>query len=255
MSLISVVVPISSAEYIIRLKACLNSVRKQDFPQGDIEILVTLLTNKKPVQTDERIRLLNFCADHGARLIEHVHDKGAWPPSLSRNVGYRQAKGDILVSLDADGVLDRRTFRVATRWLKDCKCAVRVRTSLVSKPPDHDLFFKLDPEDFKRSVALGKKAPGPGCCILATRAAVEKIHGWDEAFVGYGPADWDFVDRLEKADYYIVSLSDSDGIWTLHQNHKRILGTTLQHNNRAYYAESKERKDPLRNRKGWGGLP
>lgn len=254
MSVISVVVPISGAQYIPRLKACLNSVRKQSYPQEDIEILVTLLKRKTPATIEEKAAFVRFCSDYDAELLEHVHDKAAWPPSLSRNVGYRRAEGDILVSLDADGVLHKNTFLVAADWMNAQKCAVRVRTSLVPKPPGDSVFFKLEPEDFNRNVELGRKAPGPGSCILAPRAAVEKIRGWDEAFVGYGPADWDFVDRLEKAGWPVVNLSESDRIWTLHQDHKRILGTPLQHQNRAYFAKSKKRISPIRNLKGWGGF-
>ena len=254
MPVISVVVPISSAQYIPRLKACLNSVREQDYPQHDIEILITFLTKKERALQSQRILLSCFCSDYDAELLEHVHDKPAWPPSLSRNVGYRRAEGDILVSLDADGVLHRQTFQVAVDWMNNHKCAVRVRTSLVPKPPGDPLFFKLDPDDFNRSVDLGKKAPGPGSCILAPREAVETIHGWDEAYVGYGPADWDFVERLDKAGWPVINLSAMNGIWSLHQHHKRILGTPLQHKNRAYHKKSKDKLTPVRNLKGWGGI-
>lgn len=253
--LISVVVPISSEQYIPRLKACLNSVREQNYPQDNIEILVTLLRRENPATVEEKECLVQFCSDYDAELLEHVHNEAAWPPSLSRNVGYRRADGDILVSLDADGVLHKNTFVVAAGWIETQKCAVRVRTSLVPRPPGDPLFFKLDPEDFNRSVDLGRKAPGPGCCILAPRAAVERIHGWDEAFVGYGPADWDFVERLEKAGWPVINLSESDSIWTLHQDHQRILGTSLQHKNRAYHAVSKKSVSAVRNLKGWGGFP
>ncbi|MHC4298891.1 MAG: glycosyltransferase family 2 protein [Planctomycetota bacterium] len=252
--LISVVVPISSAQYIPRLKACLNSVREQSYPQEDIEILVTLLKRKEPSTSEEKEYLVRFCGDYDAELLEYVHNDAAWPPSLSRNVGYRRAKGDILVSLDADGVLHRGTFQTAVGWMNTQKCAVRVRTSLVPKPPGDPLFFKLEPEDFNRSVELGKKAPGPGCCILTPREAVETIRGWDEAYVGYGPADWDFVERIEKAGWPVVNLSESNRIWTLHQDHERILGTPLQHKNRAYHARSKLKTNPVRNKKGWGGF-
>lgn len=252
MPVISVVVPISSVNYVPRLRACINSVREQDYPQDEIEILITLLTNKAAEAAD-RVHLLNFCAEHGARLIEHVHDKQAWPPSLSRNVGYRKARGEFLVSLDADGVLDTQTFRYAEGWMKQNRCAVRVRTSLVPLKPGDPVFFRLDRDHFRRSVDLGSRAPGPGSCILAPREAVEKIRGWDEKFVGYGPADWDFVERLEKAGYPVINLSDTNDIWTLHQDHERILGTPLQHNNRAYHAQSKKKGNPVRNAKGWGG--
>jgi len=247
---VSVVIPISSVEYITRLRACVNSVVEQTYPREKIEILVTLLTQELKVNSINRIRM--FCDENGATLVHHVHGKKSWPPSLSRNVGYRQATGDILVSLDADGVLDKRTFAAAVARMKMKKCAVRVRTSLTPRAPGMPIFFQLGTQRFRRTVELGRKAPGPGCCILAPREAVWAIRGWDEEYVGYGPADWDFVERLEKAGYPVVNLSETDDIWTLHQDHKRILGTPLQHKNRSYHAKSKLRADPRRNKRGWG---
>jgi len=248
---VSVVIPISSAEYIARLRACLNSVLQQTYPSDKIEILVTLLTPRSTASSAKGLK--PFCEKHGATLIRHVHGEGAWPPSLSRNVGYRQATGDILVSLDADGVLDKRTFASAVARMEERKCAVRVRTSLTPRAPGAPVFFQLGRERFRRTVDLGRKAPGPGCCILAPREAVWAIHGWDEKFVGYGPADWDFVGRLEKAGWPVVNLSKTDEVWTLHQEHKRILGTPRQDRNRAYYEKSKLKRSPVRNLDGWGG--
>ena len=248
--LISVVIPVSSVDYISRLRACVNSVNAQDYPKEKIELLIAYLQNGRIGNIDS-LRL--FCESSGASLIEYVHDKEAWPPSLSRNVGYRRAKGDILVSLDADGVLDKRTFRIAAAHMEARRCAVRVRTSLVPLPPESPLFFRLGSARFKKSVEMGRKAPGPGCCILAPREAVWAIHGWDEQYVGYGPADWDFVERLEKAGWPVVNLSETDDIWTLHQDHKRKLGTPRQYGNIAYHKESVQLSDPVRNKDGWGG--
>lgn len=249
--LLSVVVPISTTKYIDRLKACVASVEAQDYPQNKIQLILTYLARGRITEDISPLRI--FCEAHGALLVEYVHQEAGWPPSLSRNVGYRKSEGDILVSLDADGVLDKRTFRVAVERMKKARCAVRVRTSLVPRPPGAPIFFKLGEKQFQRSVDLGKKAPGPGCCILATRTAVFEIHGWDEKYVGYGPADWDFVERLEKAGYPVVNLSGEEGIWTLHQEHKRILGTPLQHKNRGYHERSKLNSDPKRNARWWGG--
>ena len=250
---ISVVTPISTVKYVDRLQACLASVRKQSYAQGRIELLLVYLVRDDIIEDLEPLRKL--CGQYDATLIEQVHHKNAWTPSLSRNVGYRRATGQILVSLDADAVLDRRTFRVAERRMRGGKKAVRVRTSLVPYPPGSGLFFDLRPQAFQKSVDVGAKAPGPGCCIMAPRGAVFKIHGWDEKFVGYGPADWDFVKRLVKAGYRVINLSKTDGIWTLHQHHERKLGTKRQLRNIAYFNESSQSGDPVRNHDGWGGEP
>ena len=250
---ISVVTPISTVKYVERLQACLASVRKQSYPQHRIEVLLVYLVRDSVNEDLEP--LLKLCEQHAATLIEYRNPEKAWTPSLSRNVGYRRATGQILVSLDADAVLDPRTFKVAERRMRGGKKAVRVRTSLVPYPPGSGLFFDLRPQVFQKSVDVGAKAPGPGCCIMAPRKGVFKIHGWDENFVGYGPADWDFVKRLSKAGYRVINLSKTDGIWTLHQHHERQLGTKRQLRNIAYFNESSQSGDPVRNYDGWGGGP
>jgi len=234
-----------------RLEACVHSVREQDYPSGKIQILVTLPMQGRVV--DGIVDIRGWCQEAGVGLVEYIHNEPGWTPSLSRNIGYRKADGDILVSLDADGVLDTRTFTAAVAHMDKKRCAVRVRTSLTPRPVGDPVFSKLGRKAFRRTVDMGRKAPGPGCCILAPRAAVFKIRGWDEKFVGYGPADWDFVERLEKGGYPVLNLSETDDIWTLHQDHKRKLGTPLQHKNRAYHAKSKFNRDPVRNKGGWGG--
>jgi len=251
--LVSVVIPISGVKYIKRLRACLNSVRKQDYPQDMIEILITLPMKNEPIRGINKVR--SFCERNKLHLVEYIHHEDAWPPSLSRNIGYRRAAGDALVSLDADGVLDTRTFGVAVEKMKSSRCAVRSRTSLVPYPPGSKEFFQLGRKRFKSLVNEGRKAPGPGCCIIAPRQAVWEIHGWDEAYVGYGPADWDFVERLEKAGWPVVNISKTDDIWNVHQDHERILGTPLHHKNRAYHEKAKNLSDPVRNMGEWGGMP
>lgn len=251
--LVSVVIPISGVKYIKRLRACLNSVWKQKYPQDNIEIIITLPMKDEPIRGINKIR--DFCTRNNLRLVEYIHHEVAWTPSLSRNIGYRRAAGDAMVSLDADGVLDTRTLDIAVKKIKSSRCAVRSRTSLVPLPPGTKDFFQLGPKSFKKLVDKGRKAPGPGCCIIAPRAAIWKIHGWDEAYVGYGPADWDFVERLEKAGWPVVNISETDDIWNAHQNHERVLGTPLHHKNRAYHEKVKNLSNPVRNVGEWGGLP
>jgi glycosyltransferase involved in cell wall biosynthesis len=247
---ISVIIPVSSAGYVKQLRACVNSVKKQDYPQGKIEVIVVCL-QKGSIGNVDGLRL--FCKEQDTLLVTHVHNKEAWPPALSRNVGYKKAGGRILVSLDADGVLDTRTFRVAYQHMRAKRCAVRVRTSLVPYGPGEPIFFNLGAKEFQRTVSLGKKAPGPGCCIMAKREAVWAIHGWDEEYVGYGPADWDFVERLEKAGWPVVNISKTNNIWTLHQEHERVLGTPLHYKNIEYHDISLKKPSPVRNTSIWGG--
>jgi len=100
----------------------------------------------------------------------------------------------------------------------------------------------------RRAMRSGKIAPGPGSLIVAPREAVFGIRGWDESFLGYGPADWDYWDRLIAWGCRPVVAK----LHALHQWHRPRFETRnekLKQRNRAIYRRALEERNPG----GWGG--
>ena len=103
----------------------------------------------------------------------------------------------------------------------------------------------------------GPVGSGPGSFIAAPREVVNKLRGWDEAYVGYGSCDHDWIERLEQVACKVVNIGKTDGAFALHQNHRRMVPKDVLpfvKRNRELFARTKA-KDvaPIRNLGGWGG--
>jgi cellulose synthase/poly-beta-1,6-N-acetylglucosamine synthase-like glycosyltransferase len=74
------------------IRACVNSLKAQDFPKEDFEII--LVDNNSPDNTLEIIKSLDVIY-----TVEHKRGR-----SEARNAGIRMAKGDIIALIDSDCV-------------------------------------------------------------------------------------------------------------------------------------------------------
>ena len=90
--IVSIIIPAYNEEKDIG--KCINSLLKQSCKRSEIIIVDDGSTDK----TREIVKSFK-----GIRLIEGLH-KG---PGFSRNLGSRQAKGEILVFVDADMIFDK----------------------------------------------------------------------------------------------------------------------------------------------------
>jgi len=240
---VSVVIPCGGHPlYQPRLIRCLESLQKQTVQPYRVYVIY-MLEGEMVVQPQLELPL--------QPEVLFTAYRGLYPPSLARNVGLSRARGDILVTLDADSLIPPDTIRTC-RWeieQSDNQAFVRVRTSQFGFPTG-----KATP--FRKAVEKDQYAPGPGGCIAAPRKNVRRIRGWDEQFVGYGAADWDYVTRLKKSGLHEVVLPKSDGkkIVVLHQSHKynRSVELAARARNRKIYEHTLERENPVRNDVSWG---
>ncbi|MBT4162865.1 MAG: glycosyltransferase family 2 protein [Gammaproteobacteria bacterium] len=92
--MISIIIPVFNADHY--LEACLNSVLSQDFK--NIEIIAI-----DDGSTDESQKILTDVASRDPRLIVLQQENAG--PSVARNRGLDQAKGDYIFFLDADDTL------------------------------------------------------------------------------------------------------------------------------------------------------
>ena len=210
--MLSVIIPTSGPWYLPRLHNCLRSINAQRFVDP-CEILVTYMYKfgEKPS--------FGWTRNLGVDVIPCEYNAEDWVPSLARNVGFRRASGDVLMSVDADSFLHPDTFRVCYE-IAQTKF-VTVRTKMLPYPAVHDMFQKAPTAElFKKHKDEEHFGQGPGCVIAAPKSAVYAIGGWDERFVGYGAADHDFVERLRQHDIEQVDLpTGSCDIYVIHQYH------------------------------------
>ena len=99
----SVVIPTGGRASLPRLHACLYSIRSQRVKP--LEVLVPYIYPRGE-------KIPSFRQYRGCTFIPHPHGEPDFPPALARNVGIRMARGDLIMTVDADTVLDVRTIKV-----------------------------------------------------------------------------------------------------------------------------------------------
>ena len=246
---LSVVIPTSGPQYHERLRNCLRSVKAQVYC-GQFETIITYLYRKGKMDPTWLSDLENECT-----IIRHEYDAVDWVPALSRNIGFRAASGEVLMSVDADSFLHPQTFQLCSDAV-DQGQFVTVLTRMLFYPPSSPIFNECDPSLWERVQQEGKWGQGPGCAIAAKRQHVYSVRGWDERFTGYGAADHDFVIRLEKLGVPHFQLpTRRHNVYVIHQYHPPLrvsVNKVLRRQNVAYYERSKKRKNPVRNNRDWG---
>ena len=248
----SVVVPTSGDGYGRRLDNCLRSIRAQSVQPE--RLFLGCLERRGELGSVRR--LTEQAIEHEATIVFAQHDSTLWPPSLARNICFRHVQSEVVATVDADAVLHPRTLEMALeRLASDGKAVVRVQTKLMPYKSDHAMFRNLSPASFEKNAQQGAVARGPGCCIVARTRDIESIHGWDEAYVGHGVADWDFVCRLKMQGLHLISLSAVDGVWSMHQDHERAIDRSAVQRNLALFSSIDKKASPLRNMESWGGMP
>lgn len=178
---LSIVIPTKDEE--ILLPKLLASIREQAHP--DYEIIVA-----DAHSTDETRRI---AASFGAHVVE------GGMPGPGRNRGAEEMKGDVIAFFDADVILPNRHFlqdcldEMTTRGLDIATCRVHADTQSIVDRAMHEAYNAY-------SIATEKVLPhAPGFCLFATRAAHEKIRGFDEDVVF--AEDHDYVRRAKKAGF------------------------------------------------------
>lgn len=249
--LTSVIIPTGGHMYLPRLRTCLNSIWSQRVKP--LEVIVTYIYPRGHIVPD-----LSEFEEQGCRIIRYAHDEPDFPPSLSRNVGLKTSRGKIAMTVDADAVIDVRTIGVCERLIANRRAFVRIRTRMVGYNAHSIVFRRLHPQDFVREAARWKWAPGPGCVVVAPMVTIRHLRGWDERFVGYGPAVLDWVARLKQTGLKEIVLPDSQRklfISCMHQNHRRVRDqkmTRLRRQNIKRYEQTLKGGNPIRNPDGWG---
>ena len=94
--LISVIMPVYNGEK--RLPKCLKSIRKQDYPQDKIEIII--------VDDDSSDHTVELAKSFGCVVTRN----GSHNPERGKSIGIEQANGEYLFFIDDDNILTKRDW-------------------------------------------------------------------------------------------------------------------------------------------------
>ena len=101
---VSIIIPTFNSE--AHIGRCLTSIKKQTYK--NIEVLV--------VDQDSKDATEKIAHDFGARVIRVKKPKFYSPPSKSRNIGAKEAKGQIFYHLDSDMQLSKGLIKEAVEF-------------------------------------------------------------------------------------------------------------------------------------------
>ena len=205
---------------IIPCKKRLNHLKKT-FPnmlrQGYRDIEVIVIDYMCPQGTFDYVERNK---DERTVCIRAQVGADEWNLSASRNLGYRHSKGDILLFIDADSMLNHK-------FVGDC-------------------LKRLKPNSF---LSGNQQPPYEACgCSMVYRSDFEKVKGYNELTQGWGSEDFNFYDRLK-----------AEGLEHLHFNYGLIKNIPHSDSIRNEYHGWKDRMDSnhenyLSMQKGFKGL-
>jgi len=178
--MLSIIIPTLNEEKY--LPVLLNSIRSQEF--SDYEIIVS-----DGGSTD---KTMEIAASSGCQMVvdnEHHH------PSWQRNNGAAVARGETLLFLDADTILqDNFLSRVVTEFTDQGLVGAGFYISFNPNKPSYNIYSGL--YNFFCFVRQYFAPASIGAGILARRVAHEAIHGFDPTI--YVAEDYDYCYRISK---------------------------------------------------------
>jgi len=135
---------------------------------------------------------------------------GMFHKSRALNIGIKRTKTKYLCITDADQIFSPNFFAVVyTRLVKNSKAFIMCRTPFLRSIPS-DVSPATISKNYKRLLHLarnsGLKQHGDGCCNGVQTAWAKSVHGYDEAYYGYGAEDSDFALRAKLARFVHVNI-------------------------------------------------
>ena len=191
-----------------------NCIRSFDGRRDDVEVIV--------VDNSSTDRTKEIAAELGATVL----DKGP-ERSAQRNLGWRTAKAEWVVILDADMILPRETLDEIV--------------SIASSSPDADRPLAYWIPEVRTGSGIRTKARNfersfyDGTCIdalrLFSKSVLEKTGGYDENLIA-GPEDWELDIRVLATGAQCEVLSHN----LVHNEHELSFGRLMS--KKAYYSRS-----------------
>ena len=190
---VSIIVPVYNGGNHFR--NCVSSLLGINFP---VEQLQVILINDGS-QDDTSQWLFEQKLSPNFEIITHTDNRGR---AAARNSGLKKAKGDIIIFLDADMVINSDFVTEHIKAISRPEVAA-VSGLVIANPNERktslqNYLFKYRKRGAKQ---LGEKNPIPFKYLITNnmsvkRKVVEKCGIFDEIYIGYGGEDTDYAIRL-----------------------------------------------------------
>ena len=200
---ISIIIPVFNGERTI--KGCLKSVTNQNYPAEKYEIIV--------VDNASYDNTVNIVEEFPAMLL---FEKRACNSYMARNLGIKQAKGKIIVFIDADCVAETNWLANLVEPFHDENVGVVAGEVLSSEPENMIQGFYA----FTGFLEQEKKVKAQISAIGAGNVAIRKrifdtVGEFDEDFRWGG--DNDFGVRMQKETSYVIRFAKNAIVYHYHR--------------------------------------
>lgn len=138
-------------------------------------------------------RTATIAASLGARVVHVAHRQIA----ATRNSGAREARGDLLLFVDADTIVNEAVLRAAIRAVRGGAVGGGAAVRLDGRVPTYASL--LEPVVIRLFRAAGLAA---GCFLFCTRSAFEATGGFDERL--YGAEEIAMSRALKRRGRFVV---------------------------------------------------
>src|SRR6187549_1214219 len=101
---VSIIIPAKNEERLLR--GCIRSLHQLDYPKDKIEIIIV-----DGLSTDNTARV---AIEMGAKVISNVKQT----VSPGRNIGFENAKGDLIAFTDADCIVDKNWLASSVKYFE-----------------------------------------------------------------------------------------------------------------------------------------
>jgi len=157
------------------------------------------------------------------RIVQYKF-KGPFQRALMNNVGIRNARSDYIMTTDVDILLAKDFVKTLMKYVGENKFVASRTMYLKSKQVKMIHNKKLNLYNDFTSCHLGrvKKRTTIGGCECMHINGWNKVHGFNEKYIGWGSEDYDLYTRVGKAGIKRVWLPEKrEQCMLFHQSHPK----------------------------------
>lgn len=185
-----------------RLELAVSSIR-DSFGNIEGEVIISDYGSDNPQLNQELAQRL------GVSYV-YTETSGEWSRSRALNAGFAVARGEFLVSTDADMIFSPKSFEIIADYAKsDPYSAYFLQCRDLPEGMD-DVWVEKNPGSWSYLESESRLRPrwGMGGMMAIHREGFERLRGFDERLVTYGGEDLDFAQRARRVGYKTTWIDD-----------------------------------------------
>ncbi len=231
-----------------RLENCLRSLRWQDFPAEELDIVLSDFGSNP-----EHLRSVRALAEQYKARVMHVRTDETWNRSRALNIGVQFARTEMVFCTDVDMIFQPNFIGTLVETYRKHRGEVMVLSRCFDLPeevPQEKVWNREDFAELRARSAL-RDTKGTGACQVAARSFFEYTRGYDEQYVYWGAEDVDMSGRalLYGLRHCWLDFRESTMLHQWHPTTKYDRRLRVELNRMRY---RRTRHQIVKNKKGWG---